>query len=62
MYENEPGPAVIFLQAFAEFAKMKYFEADLAEDTIGAEKAISSLVSTRLPPAATKPQVTRKAN
>ncbi len=41
---------------------MKYFEANLAEDTIGAERAISTLVSGRLPPAAVKPEGSRKVN
>ncbi len=31
-------------QAFAEFTDMEYFEAELAQNTIGAEKAISTLV------------------
>ncbi len=34
---------------------MKNFETDLAEDTFGAERAISTLVSASLP-TATKPQ------
>ncbi len=43
---------LVQFQYTLDFVKMKYFEADLAEDTIGAEKAISSLVR---PPGATKP-------
>ncbi|XP_064396306.1 uncharacterized protein LOC135343240 [Halichondria panicea] len=37
--------------AFTDFTNMKNFETDLAEDTFGAERAISTLVSASLPTA-----------